>query len=58
MANVFSLGLRIVFTKDEVDFVQNLVFYIETAYLVPVKKLTDTKIKWTNTPFLFLCQLI
>ena len=29
-------GLRIVYTLDEVDFVQNLVFYIEQSYMVPV----------------------
>ena len=28
-------GLRIVRTKEEVDFVQNLVFYIECAYRIP-----------------------
>lgn len=32
----FFLGLRIVFTLDEVAFVQNLVFYIEAAYKVAV----------------------
>ena len=30
-----SSGLQIVFTLDEVDFVQNLVFYIERAYRTP-----------------------
>ncbi|KAK9761504.1 hypothetical protein K7432_013559, partial [Basidiobolus ranarum] len=28
-------GLRIVYTQDEVDFIQNLVFYIERAYRTP-----------------------
>ena len=30
------LGLQIIYTKDEVDFIQNLVFYIETSYRTPV----------------------
>ena len=30
------VGLQIVYTLDEVTFVQNLVFYIETAYRTPV----------------------
>ena len=28
-------GLQIIFTLDEVSFIQNLVFYIECAYLIP-----------------------
>lgn len=32
----FSSGLRIIFTLDEVTFIQNLVFYIEAAYKVAV----------------------
>jgi len=32
----FSSGLQIVFSLDEVAFIQNLVFYIESAYCVPV----------------------
>lgn len=31
-----NIGLQIVFNLDEVSFVQNLVFYIESAYCVPV----------------------
>jgi phosphorylase kinase alpha/beta subunit len=30
------IGLHIVYTLDEVDFVQNLVFYIEQSYMIPV----------------------
>lgn len=33
---LFDLGLQIVFNLDEVAFVQNLVFYIESAYCIPV----------------------
>ena len=29
-------GLQIVYTLDEVAFIQNLVFYIESAYVTPV----------------------
>ena len=32
----FFAGLHIVYTLDEVDFVQNLVFYIEQSYMIPV----------------------
>ena len=31
-------GLQIIFTLDEVSFVQNLIFYIETAYRTPVSE--------------------
>lgn len=31
------LGLQIIFTLDEVSFIQNLVFYIEEAYRTPVR---------------------
>lgn len=31
-----STGLHIVYTQDEVDVVQNLMFYIEAAYKVAV----------------------
>lgn len=34
--NIVFLGLQIVFSLDEVAFIQNLVFYIESAYCVPV----------------------
>jgi hypothetical protein len=30
------IGLHIVYTLDEVDFVQNLIFYIEQSYMIPV----------------------
>ena len=35
LAQMTASGLQITFTLDEVAFVQNLVFYIETAYLTP-----------------------
>ncbi|ORZ07816.1 glycosyl hydrolases family 15-domain-containing protein [Absidia repens] len=35
LADMTSSGLHIVYTQDEVDFVQNLVFYIERAYRTP-----------------------
>ena len=33
---LFFAGLQIIFTLDEVAFIQNLVFYIEHAYRIPV----------------------
>lgn len=35
LAEMIASGLQIVFTIDEVAFIQNLVFYIECAYLIP-----------------------
>ncbi|KAI7862430.1 glycosyl hydrolases family 15-domain-containing protein [Spinellus fusiger] len=35
LADMTTSGLNIIFTQDEVDFVQNLVFYIERAYRTP-----------------------
>ncbi|XP_052792707.1 phosphorylase b kinase regulatory subunit alpha, skeletal muscle isoform-like isoform X5 [Mya arenaria] len=35
LAQMTAAGLQIIFTLDEVAFVQNLVFYIETAYRTP-----------------------
>ncbi|KAI9366910.1 glycosyl hydrolases family 15-domain-containing protein [Zopfochytrium polystomum] len=35
LAQMTASGLLIIYTKDEVDFIQNLVFYIERAYRTP-----------------------
>lgn len=35
LAQMTAAGLQIVFSLDEVAFIQNLVFYIESAYCVP-----------------------
>lgn len=35
LAEMTASGLQIIFTLDEVSFIQNLVFYIECAYLIP-----------------------
>lgn len=35
LAQMTASGLQIIFTLDEVSFVQNLIFYIETAYRTP-----------------------
>jgi phosphorylase kinase alpha/beta subunit len=35
LAEMTTAGLQIIYTIDEVDFVQNLVFYIERAYRTP-----------------------
>jgi phosphorylase kinase alpha/beta subunit len=36
LAQMTASGLQIIFTLDEVAFVQNLVFFIESAYCTPV----------------------
>ncbi|CAF3039481.1 unnamed protein product [Rotaria socialis] len=35
LGEMTSSGLHIVYTLDEVDFVQNLIFYIEQSYMIP-----------------------
>ncbi|KAI8642661.1 glycosyl hydrolases family 15-domain-containing protein [Parasitella parasitica] len=35
LADMTTSGLSIIYTQDEVDFIQNLVFYIERAYRTP-----------------------
>lgn len=35
VAQMTQSGLRIIMTQDEVDFVQNLIYYISTAYRTP-----------------------
>ncbi|KAG0258761.1 hypothetical protein BG011_003091 [Mortierella polycephala] len=35
MAQMTASGMLIIYTTDEVDFIQNLVFYIERAYCTP-----------------------
>lgn len=37
LAQMTAAGLQIVFSLDEVAFIQNLVFYIESAYCIPVR---------------------
>ena len=34
--HVLFAGLQIIFSLDEVSFIQNLIFYIEAAYKIPV----------------------
>ena len=36
LAQMIAGGLQIIFTLDEVSFVQNLVFYVEGAYRIAV----------------------
>lgn len=38
LAQMTAAGLQIVFSLDEVSFIQNLVFYIESAYCTPVSR--------------------
>ncbi|KAI3387343.1 hypothetical protein SNEBB_003865 [Seison nebaliae] len=35
LAQMTASGLRIIYTIDEVTFIQNLVYYIENAYMIP-----------------------
>jgi len=35
LAQMTASGCQIIYTQDEVDFVQNLIFYVETAYRTP-----------------------
>ena len=35
LAQMITSGLNIILSLDEVDFIQNLVFYIECAYIIP-----------------------
>nr|XP_027199784.1 probable phosphorylase b kinase regulatory subunit alpha [Dermatophagoides pteronyssinus] len=35
LAQMTASGLQIIFTLDEVAFIQNLIFYIESAYCIP-----------------------
>ena len=41
LAQMTASGLQIVFSLDEVAFIQNLVFYIENAYCVPVIQISS-----------------
>jgi phosphorylase kinase alpha/beta subunit len=38
LAQMTASGLQVIFSLDEVAFIQNLVFYIESAYCVPVRR--------------------
>ena len=38
LAQMTASGLQIIYTLDEVNVVQNLVFFIESAYCIPVRK--------------------
>ena len=35
LVQLIASGLEIIYTMDEVDFVQNLVYYVERAYRTP-----------------------
>lgn len=38
LGQMTASGLQIIFSLDEVAFIQNLVFYIESAYCIPVSR--------------------
>lgn len=48
-------GLQIVFNLDEVAFVQNLVFYIESAYCIPVSCISSLNITLKGKNYLIYC---
>ena len=50
LAEMTAAGLQIVFSLDEVAFVQNLVFYIEEAYRIPVRMRNCTFCCTPSTP--------
>ena len=60
LAEMTAAGLQIIFTLDEVSFIQNLVFYIEEAYRIPVN---DYHVYmyipgvYIYTPFTFTCRM-
>lgn len=41
LGQMTASGLQIIFSLDEVSFIQNLVFYIESAYCIPVSQSND-----------------
>ena len=43
MVAVCNAGLHIVYNLDEVTFVQNLVYYIEEAYRIPVSHIAPVQ---------------
>ncbi|XP_074069683.1 phosphorylase b kinase regulatory subunit alpha, liver isoform-like isoform X1 [Macrotis lagotis] len=50
-------GLRIIFTPDEVAFIQNLVFYIEAAYKVAGEAVLSNLDRVHHLYHIFLCMV-
>ncbi|XP_064610521.1 phosphorylase b kinase regulatory subunit beta-like [Liolophura sinensis] len=48
MVQMISAGLEIIFTTDEVNFIQNLVFYVERAYRTPDYGMWERGSKYNN----------
>ncbi|XP_078688666.1 phosphorylase b kinase regulatory subunit beta-like isoform X2 [Branchiostoma floridae x Branchiostoma belcheri] len=48
LAQMISSGLQIIYTTDEVTFVQNLVYYIERAYRLPDYGVWERGSKYNN----------
>ena len=44
----FLLGFQIIYTTDEVNFIQNLVFYVERAYRTPDYGMWERGSKYNN----------
>lgn len=48
MVQMIQSGLQIIYTSDEVDFIQNLVFYIERAYRIADYGMWERGSKYNN----------
>ncbi|MGH0157022.1 UNVERIFIED_CONTAM: hypothetical protein FKN15_048405 [Acipenser sinensis] len=48
VAQMTASGLHIIYTQDEVDIIQNLMFYIEAAYKIALEKVE--KFKYSQSP--------
>ncbi|XP_074052641.1 phosphorylase b kinase regulatory subunit alpha, liver isoform-like isoform X3 [Macrotis lagotis] len=57
LAQMTASGLRIIFTPDEVAFIQNLVFYIEAAYKVAGEAVLSNLDRIHHLYHLFLCMV-
>ena len=50
LAQMTASGLQVIFSLDEVAFVQNLVFFIESAYCTPVRKKEMKEMRSLDNP--------
>ncbi|KAJ8303410.1 hypothetical protein KUTeg_019806 [Tegillarca granosa] len=48
LVQMIKSGLQIIYTTDEVDFIQNLVFYVERAYRTPDYGMWERGSKYNN----------
>ena len=52
------IGLQIIYTYDEVAFIQNLIFYIEMAFRTPVNSYSIQKYKYYLEESVFMYAVI